>query len=170
MTAGAWNEEDGQLIKKRTWANQGFAWLANLFFAHGGNRATDITNGFRGVHCASFDRMKLTSTDLTMDFQMVIHALKLGNPITAFPTREGERIGGGTNFPSISTGCTNRAWTPWSWRRSGRVLVVPWFVPFTQVRAIRPRSVCSSLRPNLIPGFSTYLTRKKQTTSNTINA
>lgn len=104
MIAGAWNEEDGQFLKKRKWANQGFALLANLFFAHGGNRATDITNGFRGVHCASFDRMKLTSTDLTMDFQMVIHALKLGIPITEFPTREGERIGGGTNFPSISTG------------------------------------------------------------------
>ena len=104
MISEAWNEEDGQVFKWRKWANQVFAITANLFFARGGNRTTDITNGFRGITCEAFDRMNLSSTDLTMDFQMVIHALKLGIPITEFPTREGARIGGGTSFPSISTG------------------------------------------------------------------
>lgn len=104
MIQGAWNEEDGQLFRWRKWANQGLAALANLFFAHGGNRTTDITNGFRGISCETFDRMALTSADLTLDYQMVIRALKLGIPITEFPTKEGRRIGGGTNFPSMQTG------------------------------------------------------------------
>ena len=104
MIPGARNEEDDCLFKWRKWANMGFAFFANIFFAHNGNKTTDITNGFRGISCSTFDRMKLTSTDLTLDFQMVIHALKLGIPITEFPTNEMPRIAGGTKFPSISTG------------------------------------------------------------------
>lgn len=106
MIRGAWNEEDEHKLKWRKWANQGLAVLANLLFAHGGNRTTDITNGFRGITCEAFDRMQLTSTDLTMDYQMVIRALKLGIPITEFPTHEGHRIAGDTTFPSWSTGVT----------------------------------------------------------------
>ncbi|HEX9399604.1 MAG TPA: glycosyltransferase family 2 protein [Anaeromyxobacter sp.] len=104
MIAGAWNEEDHLTFRWRKWANQGFALLANSLFAHGGNRTSDVTNGFRGIACATFDRMRLTSTDLTMDYQMVIRALKLGLPITEFPTRESVRIGGETNFHSVATG------------------------------------------------------------------
>ena len=104
MIAGAHNEEDEQLFKWRKYANLGFVGLANLFFGHGGNRTSDVTNGFRGITCAAFDRMQLTSRDLTMDYQMVIRALKLGIRITEFPTREGNRIDGATNFSSIPTG------------------------------------------------------------------
>jgi glycosyltransferase involved in cell wall biosynthesis len=104
MIKGAWNEEDGKVFKWRKWANIGFAMLANLFFAQKGNRTTDVTNGFRGITVQAFDRMRLTSTDLTMDYQMVIRALKCNIRITEFPTREGERVGGGTNFPSMQTG------------------------------------------------------------------
>lgn len=104
MIAGARNEEDGHLWRPRKMANLGLAWLANLAFAHKGNRTTDVTNGFRGIACSAWDRMKLTSTDLTMDYQMVIHALKLQIPITEFATREGLRVGGQTNFASIPTG------------------------------------------------------------------
>ncbi len=104
MIKGAWNEEDDKFLKWRKWANISFAMIANLFFAHGDNRTTDVTNGFRGVSTEAFDRMRLTSTDLTMDYQMVIRALKLGIRIAEFPTREGARIGGSTNFPSMSTG------------------------------------------------------------------
>ncbi len=104
MIPGARNEEDGQLFKWRKWANQGFALAVNALFAHGGNRTTDVTNGFRGVSREAFDRMRLTSTDLTMDYQMVIRALKLGIPITEFATREGQRIGGDTSFQSLATG------------------------------------------------------------------
>jgi glycosyltransferase involved in cell wall biosynthesis len=104
MIAGARNEEDDRLFRWRKAANRGFALLANLFFAHGGNRTTDVTNGFRGVSCAAFDRMRLTAKDLTLDYQMVIRALKLGIPITEFPTREGARLSGATNFASLPTG------------------------------------------------------------------
>jgi glycosyltransferase involved in cell wall biosynthesis len=104
MIAGARNEEDGQIFKWRKYANLGFVGLANLLFGHGGNRTTDVTNGFRGLTCAAFDRMNLTSRDLTMDYQMVIRALKLGIKITEFPTHEGDRIDGATHFASIPTG------------------------------------------------------------------
>ena len=104
MIKGAWNEEDDNIFKWRKYANQGFALLANAFFAHGGNRTTDVTHGFRGITCEAFDRMNLTSRDLTMDYQMVIRALKLGIKITEFPTHEWPRIDGATNFASLPTG------------------------------------------------------------------
>jgi glycosyltransferase involved in cell wall biosynthesis len=104
MIDGAWNEDDYKFVKLRKWANVGFAALANLCFARHGNRTTDVTNGLRGISCAAFDQMQLTSTDLTLDFQMVIRALKRGIPITEFPTREGARISGQTKFANLSTG------------------------------------------------------------------
>src|SRR5579872_6678198 len=57
MIAGARNEEDDQIFKWRKYGNLGFVGLANLLFAHGGNRTSDVTNGFRGITCAAFDRM-----------------------------------------------------------------------------------------------------------------
>ncbi len=104
MVRGAINEDDQKLLKWRKWANNGFALLANVLFAHGGNRTSDVTNGFRGVSRDAWDRMRLTSRDLTMDYQMVIRALKLGIPITEFPTHEFHRICGETNFASLPTG------------------------------------------------------------------
>lgn len=104
MIPGARNEEDDKLLRWRKWANQGLALLANVLFARNDSRTTDITNGLRAVTCEAFDRMCLTSRDLTMDFQMVIRALKLGMKIDEFPTREGKRVGGATQFPSIPTG------------------------------------------------------------------
>ena len=104
MIAGAINEDDHKTLRWRKWANQSFAVLGNLLFAHGGNRTSDVTNGFRGLTCDAWDRMRLTSADLTMDYQMVIRALKLGIPITEFPTAEGQRCAGATNFASLPTG------------------------------------------------------------------
>lgn len=48
--------------------------------------------------------MHLDSKDLTMDFQMIIRALKYEIAITEFPTREGERCAGETSFASLPTG------------------------------------------------------------------
>jgi glycosyltransferase involved in cell wall biosynthesis len=104
MIKGAINEDDARWLKWRKWANIGFAMLANLAFARGQNRTTDVTNGFRGVSCDAWDRMRLTSKDLTMDYQMVIRALKLDIPIVDFPTHEGSRVCGETNFASLPTG------------------------------------------------------------------
>lgn len=104
MIKGAVNEEDHQLLKWRKWANNGFAMLANILFGHGGNKTSDVTNGFRGISLDAWRKMKLSSKDLTMDYQMVIRALKLGIKITEFPTHEGQRIAGATNFASWATG------------------------------------------------------------------
>lgn len=121
MMRGGSNEEDGRLFKWRKLANQGFVVLANLCFGHGGNRTTDVTNGFRGIACAAWDRMRLTSKDLTMDYQMVIRALKLGIPITEFPTREQDRVQGATNFASWATGKAELRllWREWRLGRRG---------------------------------------------------
>ena len=78
--------------------------LANLLWGSARNRTTDVTNGLRGIRCAAWDALEPDSEDLTMDFQMVIRALKRGVTITEFPTREGERIAGATNFASLDTG------------------------------------------------------------------
>lgn len=104
MISGAVNEDDERVIRLRKWANIGFAMIANLFWGRKGNRTTDVTNGLRGIRCESWDRMQLDSTDCTMDYQMIIRALKCGIKITEFPTEEGPRIGGSTNFASFDTG------------------------------------------------------------------
>lgn len=104
MIKDGWNEEDAGWYRPRKWANKGLARIANFLFSRNRSRATDITNGFRAIRCDAFDRMYLTSKDLTMDFQMIIRALKLGMKIDEFATREGERVGGETNFPSLQTG------------------------------------------------------------------
>lgn len=104
MMPGARNEEDDALIRPRKWANLGLAIMARVLFDRHGILFSDITNGLRGITTSSFDRMKLDALGLTMDFLMVIRALKLGLPIVEFPTREGRRIGGSTNFPALSTG------------------------------------------------------------------
>jgi glycosyltransferase involved in cell wall biosynthesis len=124
MIPGAVNEDDGKLLKWRKWANNGFAMLANVLFGHGGNRTTDVTNGFRGISCRAWDKMRLSSKDLTMDYQMVIRALKLGITITEFPTKEGHRIAGATNFASLPTGIAELKLV-WRELRMGWRTVVP---------------------------------------------
>jgi glycosyltransferase involved in cell wall biosynthesis len=104
MIKGAHNEEDGQFLKLRKWANQGFALIANILFSKNGNKTSDVTNGFRGITCEAFDKMELDTHDLTMDYLMVIRALKKDIKIFEFPTYEAERIGGESNFASIPTG------------------------------------------------------------------
>lgn len=104
MIAGAVNEEDAGWWRPRKWANHGLAFAANLLWGSSENRTTDVTNGLRGIACKAWDGMGLGSKDCTMDYQMVIRALKKDIPITEFPTREGRRIGGETNFASLRTG------------------------------------------------------------------
>lgn len=104
MMAGAYNEEDDNLIRPRKWANLGFALIANTLWRRSGPYVTEMVNGFRAVTCDAWDRMQLTSRDCTMDYQMIIRAFKAGMRIGEFPTREGHRVSGGTKFKSIPTG------------------------------------------------------------------
>jgi hypothetical protein len=104
MIQGAFNEEDTQLLRPRKWANRLLGFTANRLWGSRKNRTSDVTNGLRGITCQAWDAMGLDSTDLTMDFQMVIRALKRNITITEFPTREGPRLAGATNFKSFDTG------------------------------------------------------------------
>lgn len=104
MIAGGRNEEDGSFFKPRKWFNLTLAWLVNFIWNDYSPFTTEIVQGFRGIQCETFDRLGLTRTDLTMDFHMVIKALKHKVKITEFPTIEGDRLFGETNFGSLSTG------------------------------------------------------------------
>jgi glycosyltransferase involved in cell wall biosynthesis len=104
MIKGGYNEEDASVFKFRKWANLGFALVANFIFGSRNCRVTDVVQGFRAITCEAFDRLQLDQTNCTIDYQMVIRALKARLRIVEFPTKEGKRIGGATNFASIPTG------------------------------------------------------------------
>jgi len=104
MIAGSYNEDDDKVFKIRKWANLCFAFIANTAFGSRKCRVTDVVQGFRAITCEAFDRLYLDKTDCTIDYQMVIRALKARLKIHEFPTIEGMRIAGDTNFASIPTG------------------------------------------------------------------
>ncbi|MBI3665327.1 MAG: glycosyltransferase [Acidobacteria bacterium] len=104
MIPGSRNEEDGRLLKPRKWTNLGLAWIARVCWPSNNGTVTDVVNGFRAITCAAFDRLKLDRLDCTIDYQMVIRAQKEKIRICEFPTQEGRRIAGETNFKSIPTG------------------------------------------------------------------
>ncbi|OGE32027.1 hypothetical protein A2631_02825 [Candidatus Daviesbacteria bacterium RIFCSPHIGHO2_01_FULL_44_29] len=104
MIKGAWNEEDSKFFKPRKWVNQMLASLANFLFNHTKSYVSEIVQGFRGINLESYDRLALDKSDCTIDFQMVIRAMKNKVQITEFPTREGHRLFGETNFKSWETG------------------------------------------------------------------
>lgn len=104
MIKGSYNEDDSAFFKWRKWANLGFALLSNTLFGSRNCRVTDVVQGFRAITCAAFDRLHLDQTNCTIDYQMVIRSLKAKLKIAEFPTIEGHRIAGATNFASIPTG------------------------------------------------------------------
>lgn len=104
MIKGSFNEDDDKVLKWRKWANLGFAFISNTLFGSRHCRVTDVVQGFRAITCEAFDRLGLDQTNCTIDYQMVIRALKLRLRIAEFPTIEGTRIAGATNFASIPTG------------------------------------------------------------------
>ncbi|GIK40746.1 MAG: hypothetical protein BroJett011_45790 [Chloroflexota bacterium] len=105
MMKGSYNEEDTKLLKFRKWANIFFAWIAAALWRKPGRyRATDPVNGFRGVTLDAFERMAIDATDCSIDYQMLIRAYKKNIKLIEFPTIEGSRIAGETQFKSIPTG------------------------------------------------------------------
>ncbi|NJO41086.1 MAG: glycosyltransferase [Cyanobacteria bacterium CRU_2_1] len=104
MIKGAYNEDDEKVLKFRKWANLGFALIANTLFGSRNCHVTDVVQGFRSISCEAFDCLQLDQTNCTIDYQMVIRALKARLKIAEFPTIEGHRIAGATNFASIPTG------------------------------------------------------------------
>lgn len=104
MIKGSYNEDDDNVFKWRKWANLGFALISNTLFGSRHCHVTDVVQGFRAITCEAFDRLQLDQTNCTIDYQMVIRALKIRLRIAEFPTIEGQRIAGATNFASIPTG------------------------------------------------------------------
>lgn len=104
MIIGARNEEDTEVLKPRKWFNLTLAFLVNFLWNDYSTFNSEIVQGFRGITTQTFDKLNLTRTDLTMDFHMVIKALKNKVIITEFPTIEHDRLYGTTNFSSIRTG------------------------------------------------------------------
>ena len=106
MMKGAYNEEDGQLLKLRKWANNIFNLFANLFFNKffSNNYITDSINGFRGLKRSSFNLLHLDAEGYTIEYQSTIRAFKNNMMIKEIPTIEGQRIGGESYAKSIPTG------------------------------------------------------------------
>lgn len=104
MIPGAKNEEDDKLFKPRKWFNQLLVAIANIFFGDDTHSATDPTQGYRGITVKAYDQLKLDMANLTIDYQMIIRALKKKIKIIEFPTIEGHRLFGETTFKSIPTG------------------------------------------------------------------
>ena len=103
MMKGAWNEEDGQALKMRKWANNAFNFIANMAF----NRSvyvTDSINGYRAITSKALEAIHLTAFDYTIEYQMTMRAMKKRLRIEEFPTVEGNRVYGATGAPSIPTG------------------------------------------------------------------
>ena len=95
------NEEDGKIFKFRAWANQGFTFLANLFW---NGHVTDSINGYRAITKVAYNKLHLDAKGFAVEFQMTIRALKLGMKIIEIPTKEGDRIGGSSTSYAVPTG------------------------------------------------------------------
>jgi len=104
MMPGAVNEEDGQTLRFRKWANNAFNLIANIAFRKGGPYITDSINGYRAITARAAEILKLDASDYTIEYQMTMRALKHKLKILEFATVEGQRVAGGTGAPSFSTG------------------------------------------------------------------
>lgn len=104
MILGSRNEEDDEFLKPRKWVNQVLVLIANILWGDSSHKATDPTQGYRGITVKAYDKLQLDMANLTIDYQMIIRALKKKISIMEFPTIEGERLFGETTFKSIPTG------------------------------------------------------------------
>jgi len=104
MMKGAWNEEDGQILRWRKWANNAFNLLANLFFRRSGPYITDSINGYRAITKKAFAELGIDGHGYTVEYQMTIRAFKKCQRMMEFPTHELPRAGGHSQAKSIPTG------------------------------------------------------------------
>lgn len=104
MMKGAQNEEDHLILKWRKWVNQAFTLIANILWNRGGRYVTDSINGFRAIRRDAWDKLRVTASDYTVEYQSTIRAFKLRLKIMEFPTIERQRIGGESNAKSLPTG------------------------------------------------------------------
>jgi len=103
MMRGAYNEEDGQILRLRKWVNQTFTLIANILWNRG-PYVTDTINGYRGVSKAAFEKMAPDAKGFVIEYQLSIRAMKLGLKVAEIPTRENPRAGGESTAKSLPTG------------------------------------------------------------------
>ncbi|MFQ5506596.1 MAG: glycosyltransferase family 2 protein [Planctomycetota bacterium] len=103
MMKGAHNEEDGQFLKPRKWANNAFNFMANVTWNRG-RYVTDTINGFRAITKEAWHTIRPDGPGYTIEYQSSIRAFKSRLKVIEFPTREGARIGGESYAHSIPTG------------------------------------------------------------------
>jgi glycosyltransferase involved in cell wall biosynthesis len=104
MMAGAVNEEDIHVFRPRKWANNVFNLMANVAFRRTGQYVTDSINGYRAISAEAARRLALDASNYTIEYQMTMRAFKYRLKIAEFATIEGQRVAGGTQAHSISTG------------------------------------------------------------------
>lgn len=108
MIKGAKNEEDGELLKPRKWFNQGLALIMSIVWGRGGNKCTDVVQGYRAIETKTYKKLSISRPHpIGPEYEQVIRALKLNIKITEFPTIEKERKYGETTMPSLKTGWGN---------------------------------------------------------------
>jgi glycosyltransferase involved in cell wall biosynthesis len=100
---GSRNEEDDSVLPLRAWANRLFGAALNILWNRG-QYVSDTINGFRAYRRSRVLELDLDAPGMTIEYQMTSRALKAGFDIREVPTREGDRIGGASHAPSISTG------------------------------------------------------------------
>ena len=103
MSDGGYNEEDGELLKFRKWANQGFTLIANVVWNRG-KYVHDTINGFRAIRRSAWNSITPDGSGYTIEYQTSIRAFKRKLVIKEFPTHEGSRIEDRVGSPSIPTG------------------------------------------------------------------
>ena len=109
MARDSYNEEDGQVLRPRKWANQVLTLLANGVWNTGalcGRRSyvTDTINGFRAITREAFVAAATDAEGYAIEYQLSIRLLKAHRRIVEIPTRELPRIGGESYATSWATG------------------------------------------------------------------
>lgn len=117
MMTGAVNEEDGQVLKLRKWANLAFDALANWGWNRGA-KITDCINGYRAITRRAFDALALDEHGFTIEYQMTIRAFKKNLRVVEFPTTEGQRVGRESGAKALPVGTAFLKLLVKEWRRT----------------------------------------------------
>jgi glycosyltransferase involved in cell wall biosynthesis len=104
MMKPGWNEEDGQIIKTRKWANQAFTLIANVFWNRHLPYITDTINGYRAISRKTFKIVNPDASGYAIEYQISIRCFKKKLKIKEIPSIEYPRIGGKSKASSFSTG------------------------------------------------------------------
>ena len=101
---GGKNEEDGMLIKHRKWFVLFLALTSSVLFRREGPFIRDILHGFRGVTVKAFKTIDPVDYGVSIDLEMVSRGYKHCLKMIEFPTVEGKRLAGTSNFKALPTG------------------------------------------------------------------